>query len=205
MVPSVRHVAPLALALVLSVSANAFAQSSDVGVGLKVGGNRATTGGADVPTNVKAINGLTGGAFVSMTFGPSVGIQVEALFSQKGVGAFDGRDKTRLTVTYVDIPILLKVGKFGDKSASGGHVFVGPVVGLKVGAKATFNDTEITTFKDSDVRGLDLGITAGVGVNVGAIGLDARYTMGLRTIDSFANPDDIKNRVVSLIASYRFK
>ena len=48
-----------------------------------------------------------------------------------------------------------------------------------------------------NVKSTDFGSVLGFGLNVGPIYVDVRYNMGLSTIDDSANPDDIKNRVIS--------
>jgi hypothetical protein len=36
------------------------------------------------------------------------------------------------------------------------------------------------------------------------VGIDVRYTLGLRTVDDFDDPDDIKNKVISIMGTVGF-
>ncbi len=195
---------PLSLTALLMIPSTAKAQTSGVGVGVKAGMNSSTLAGPLI-TKATQLTGVTGGLFVSGAIGQMAGFQVEALLSQKGAKEVDGRDQSKVRITYLDVPLLLCIGSMGNKNSAGAHVFLGPTIGLKLNSSATYNGAALTEWKDSELSGLDLGLTFGAGATFGQFGLDARYTVGMRSVDSGTNPDDVKNRAFSLMLGYRFK
>ena len=195
---------PLVLIVFATVVPNAAAQGSDVGVGVKIGINVATITGPTA-TKTSQVTGGIGGLFAGGTFTDIVGYQVEALVSQKGATAVDGRDQAKLRITYLDIPLLIRVGTVGAQSSAGVNAFFGPVLSLKMSTSATYNGQTDTSFKDSNVKGNDLGFAIGAAGTFGKFSVDARYTIGMASIDATTNPNDLKNRTFSLMAGYRFK
>lgn len=183
----------------------ASAQTAGVGIGIKGGMNFSTVAGPNVTAAAKHVTDVTGGLFVSGSFSRIIGFQVEALLSQKGVKFASGADEGRLTVTYLDVPVLFRVGVLGDSDSSRAHVFLGSTMGLKLSSSATFNGTNDTSFRDTDVTRFDPGLTIGAAGTFGRIELDARYTFGLRTIFATAPPQDAKSRSFSVLAGYRVK
>lgn len=176
-----------------------------IGVGIKGGINLSTVAGPSV-TTAKQIVGVTGGPFVSGSFSRIVGFQVEALFSQKGAKYVSGVDQWKLRLTYLDLPILIRIGSLGDSGALGAHVFAGPTMSLKLGSSATYNGVNDTSFKNSDITGSDLGVTVGAGGSFGRIVVDARYTLGLRTLDATStSAENVKNRTFTVMAGFRFR
>jgi serine/threonine-protein kinase len=58
--------------------------------------------------------------------------------------------------------------------------------------------------KDGDVKIMDFGLIFGAGVEFGKITVDARYNLGLTTIDDSEEEADVKNSVISIMVGYSF-
>lgn len=186
-----------------TVGANASGGGPGISIGVLGGLNMSTLAAPLVPA-ISQLAGASAGASVNVRFNSMVGLEVDALFMQKGAKAFDGRDKSQLRINYIDMPVMLQVGSLDSSGGIGFHALAGPTVSLKIGSTATFNDVVVTSWKDSDVKSVDLGVTLGVGVTFGQFGVSARYTMGLSTIDADTVPDEVKNRTFSALVGYRF-
>jgi len=103
-----------------------------VGIGLKAGFNYSNLAlDPDVDLPIKATWGGVGGLFVVGEVSPSIALQLEALYSQRGVeDDVDTADATA-RLTFVDIPMTAR----WSPPASGAtrfHVFTGPQLGIKV-------------------------------------------------------------------------
>ena len=136
-------------------------------------------------------------------------IQPEVLFSTKGtrttydVLGFDGDVKFNLN--YIDIPVLA-VFKLGDDA----EIHVGPYFGYLVSASSDvdgdFDDYE--ELDRDDYKAWDYGLSAGVGFNVGAVQIGARYNYGLQKIADSDSADtalgDSKNSNAQVYVSFNF-
>jgi hypothetical protein len=191
----------------LVAPALAAGQTAPVEAGVKVGVNMATmtvSFDGDKLANDYRDNrtGIVLGGFVAKTYNGSVGLQVEALFSQRGVSFAAEGETAEFRVNYFDVPVLARIGT----TTSGGarlSALVGPTVSMKINRKLTLNNrTEAEDYDDTS--SVDLGLTFGGSVEIQRFIAEARYTLGLKDIDK--DPSDvIKNRTLSLLVGYRFK
>jgi hypothetical protein len=102
------------------------------------------------------------------------------------------------------VPLL---GRFKFAKGSPVSVLIGPSLGFRSsarldvpGAPAGFDDD----FED-EVERFDIGLVTGIGVDVGRLVLDGRYTWGLRNIaKNNEGPGEAKNRVFSATVGVRF-
>jgi len=117
----------------------------------------------------------------------------------------DGGDG-KIKLNYIEIPVLLKF-----KPAMEGNfkpaIFAGPAVGFLMSAKADDGEEE-EDIKDF-TKSIDFGIAFGAGFmymmeNGGGITFDARYTMGMGTIDDTEDDADVKNANISFMLGYSF-
>lgn len=146
--------------------------------------------------------GPTGGIFVASGSG-AVGIQVEALFSRKGTKIEDGLDEARITLDYVDFPLLLR---FNGMPANGTTFFAtfGPTIGVNIRARQEAPDGTETDIKD-DVEQIEYGLTGGLGVQVEGISLEARYTYGFSELNKMADDGTkIRHRTVTFLLGFAF-
>jgi len=203
----------MVVVLLLVLSGGLYSQIS-IGKGVKGGLNIATAGGADAEKfgAISAVTQFNAGVFVNIGLPGPLSIQPEVLYSVKGAkvaGTFSGTPfTTTATVTYVDIPVLLKFNiPLVPGSPVKPNIFAGPGVGILLTAKSK---TEVpgspTTESDdkSTTESMDFGAIVGVGVDVNLVAVtlmvDARYYFGLKTTDKSPAPGpfDVKNRVISV-------
>lgn len=140
-----------------------------------------------------------GGAFLNYPLTPKVSLQPEILVSSKGgelesegpseVGSA-GAYRSRYTLGYVEIPLLLKVMPWAEWPVRP-NVFAGPALAVKVFGDVGAESTE------ERLKRLDWGAAAGAGVdfklNTRRVMLDARYTFGLTNILELAGPPQVRN------------
>lgn len=177
-----------------------------VGIGLKAGFNYSNLAlDPDVDLPIKATWGGVGGLFVVGEVSPSIALQLEALYSQRGVeDDVDTADATA-RLTFVDIPMTAR----WSPPASGAtrfHVFTGPQLGIKVKAEVINDQLDMTSSISDQIKSWDLGWTAGVGVSMNRVSLDARYTFGLT--DLSAVDDDAgsaKNRTFTVLLGVQLR
>lgn len=191
------------------------ALAQDRQVGLKAGVNVASVvfeGDSSDSYNERRLGFLAGG-FTVLPVSGTMAIQIEALFSQKGAkfSVEEANIEATLELDYLDIPVMLRF----QGPASGStrlHVFGGPSMGYRMGARSKVSDTTFDFAEGSidniedEVERFDFGIVAGAGVDIGRrIVVDARYSWGLRAINKDTSEGgEIKNRLFSIMAGVRF-
>jgi hypothetical protein len=191
------------------------ASAQGIKLGVKGGVNIADVGGSDVSvlgtTETKA--GLIAGAFAEFMIGNMFAIQPEVLYSQKGTKVTEQGVEGKFKLDYVEVPLLLKVNIPIEGSKVHPHVYAGPAVALKASCKIEASGGGASASVDcedagAEITSTDFGVAFGGGVSVdvgGAeVGIDVRYTLGLRTVDDFDDPDDIKNKVISIMGTVGF-
>jgi hypothetical protein len=175
-------------------------------VGIRAGVNLADlsfSSETDV-TDSKNLTGLVAGLFATVPLNDIVAFQPEALFSMQGTKFSDAGESAKIKIDYFQVPLL---GKFKLGKGSPVAVLVGPTLGFRTrarievpGAPDDFSDDF-----ENEIKRFDLGLVTGVGVDVGRLVLDGRYTWGLTNIakDS-SDPGTAKNRVLSASVGVRF-
>lgn len=200
-----RVISAAAAAIVLLPVAAAAQSTYPTTFGFKVGVNSSTLNlsNSDIP-KVSSIWGAVGGAFVGRNISDNVGLQLEALFSQKGAEEDNSPSVGTIRLTYLDIPL---TARFGSTTSNDTHfhVFTGPQLGMRLKAEVTDEPLDVTRDIKDDTKSWDFGWTLGAGVEKGAVSLDARYTLGLTNISKFDSDGDIKNRVFTVLLGYRFR
>jgi hypothetical protein len=186
--------------------------SGNVQFGIKGGGNMAKITGADaqdINTTLKNKVGFVAGVFLAFNMGSVFTLQLEALYTMKGVNStytdIDTTYSDKIYANYIEIPLLLKF-RIPTPLVSP-FVFAGPAVGFKLSEKVTENGTEVpldqALFKNNDY-----GAIFGGGLNIGShFQIDVRYSMGLQKIISTIegeSPLDIKNGVWSATIGIAF-
>ncbi|MGA2362806.1 MAG: porin family protein [Candidatus Aminicenantales bacterium] len=187
--------------------------AANVQFGLKGGGNMAKITGADaqdINTTLKNKVGFVAGVFVAFNMGSVFTLQVEALYTMKGVDMevtnVDPTVSNKLSANYLEIPLLLKF-RIPTPLVSP-FVFAGPAVGFKLSEKLNVDGQDVplgqAIFKNNDY-----GAIFGGGLNIGShFQIDVRYSMGLQKV---VNPDppgttplDVKNGVWSATVGIAF-
>ena len=197
----------LATALLLILPSPAPAQE----LGVKAGVNSASlTPEEDEDPDTSRRLGLVAGAWVRIGGASRVSFQAEGLFSEKGV-TFEapGDDFFDVRVRYIEIPLLARADFGATGSAARAFVTGGVAPAFKVSArsKAVLDGEERVRGIDDAIYTPDLGLVGGAGVQFGRALIEARYTHGLRHINTDDNGDEdrIKNRVFSVTFGFRLR
>lgn len=160
-------------------------------------------------------SGFAVGAFLNVSTGGFFSIQPEVLFSQKGAKLQSEDGEATMKLSYVEIPVLLKVspmlvGATGFKP----FLYAGPVLGISAGCSISGEDEGISVDVDCgvgdfiDTKSTDLSAVFGAGgsfaVGRGTFSVEARYGLGLS--DVFDVEDmDVKNRAISVLVGYSIR
>lgn len=190
----------LGAALLASLAAPASAQAS---VGLKAGLNTSFFSGDDANDSGARL-GFVGGLTTRYAVNPSVAVQLEALYSQKGE-SYENRagldENTRLD--YIEIPASVRFGVPLSPLLDAG-VSLGGYVGIPLSGRIEVDGVRAT---DPEIN-TDYGALIGVDVGSGPVYVEGRYSLGLADAIDFdpvlGGDLDKKNQVVSFTLGYRF-
>ena len=137
----------LSLALLAGFAGAANAQSGVLKYGVKGGFNLSSyTGGGDIGSSTGFKPGFAAGLLVNYGLSDNTSIQVEGLYSQKGVfidqanyvntnTQYNGQ-QYRSTLSYIDVPVLFKINT--GESGKGFFFDLGPQASFAVGAREFF-------------------------------------------------------------------
>ncbi len=181
------------------------------GKGLKGGLNFANLRGDDVEDlDLNSKMGFCAGGFITYSINDMLAIQPEILFTMKGTKQeeelWGETFKQTISLNYLEIPVLAKLSIPGQGSFVP-NLFIGPYLAIKLTGKVKVEYAGESEEEDiEDLKGTDFGLVFGGGVDF-ALGsskvtVDARYTLGLTTIDASEWEADIKNGVFSLMVGY---
>ena len=178
----------LLIALFILTAISTKAQGFDVG--LKAGLNYNKISG--MPLTEGYVPGFHIGAFIEMGKN-TIGFQPELLFSQMGTkisndSASDFKPEEKINLTYLQIPLLLKI-KLG-KTLS---LHAGPQVGILMNKSKNVLENGEEAFKSGDFA-MDFGAQ----LTFGIIRVYGRYCIGLSDISDLENQDSWKNQVLQL-------
>lgn len=196
---------PVAIALVA-----AAAPAGAVEGGFKVGLSVATLHGS-LPTDGLVENspklGFGGGAWLAIPLGPTLSVQPELNYVQKGTslgsveltdpgGITLGTIKVLAAVDYLEMPLLLRVSIPVGGSAS--PYFVGgPVAGFRLSQKIKVSGIVSYSTDAAAFRGTDFGAALGAGLELGHGPMrgtfETRYTLGLTPAGQDSYSTDAKN------------
>ena len=212
-------------ALGLSLVAPASAQYPGPSVGVKAGLNVSNFSGDDAGGS-EARLGFVGGLTATVPITPTVGFQIEALYSQKGEeldgSIFDSdRDYTIDTrLDYLEIPASLRLSVPASPTLDLGLTlggYVGVPLSSDIDASGDVPATLLLDLEDDADLETDYGFLIGVDAGSGPFYVDARYTQGLADVFEFdpvtsgldREPGDLahvdrQNQVISLTFGYRF-
>lgn len=154
-------------------------------LGLKAGVNRSNVydgNGQDFKANAKM--GFAGGVFVGIPIGKFLGIQPEALISQKGykaTGTLLGTvySDTR-TTTFLDIPLQLQLKPANFLTVLAGVQYSYLLHQNDIYAFGSNNIAQDQEFKNDNVRKNIFGAVAGLDINVGHFVISAKACWDLQ-------------------------
>lgn len=193
----------LSLFLALAAAFVAVPASAQASFGLKAGLNTSFFSGDDAAESSPRL-GFVGGLTGRYAVTPTVAVQAEALYAQKG-DVFENTSgfKEVTKLDYVEIPASVRLSVPISPLMDAG-VSVGGYVGIPVKSEVHVDGT----FETDLDAGTDYGALIGVDVGSGPFYVDARYSFGLtEAIDYDPGLDlspDFKNQAISLTFGYRF-
>lgn len=199
--------AVLAAGSFVILPAAAFAQE----VGVKAGLNSAwLTPLEDETPDITPRLGPVGGVWVRAPFTRRVSLQAEGLFSEKGSEwDFPGFASWKYRVRYLEVPLLARADFGAPASTTRMFAVAGAAPAFKLSARTTIEFEGQTVTRDSAdaFYSLDVGLVGGVGVEIGRAQVEARYTHGLRHINTDDNGDGdrVRNRVVTVMLGFRIR
>jgi outer membrane protein W len=185
----------LVLLLCIIVSTG-FAQVG-VSKGIIGGLNLATLGGDNAPSGVKSVTGYAAGVYLELNIPGPFSFEANALYSMKGAKTEAGSITYTDTYGYVDVPILLKY--YFPVPAMSPYLCVGPMYSTLLSAKKKQEGGFLPgerDIKDGMAKG-DVGAVVGIGIGFSSFRIDARYNMGLSTLDKDGKLK-MYNRVISV-------
>lgn len=193
----------LILLLLLGLGSMALAQG--LSFGIKGGMNVANMSG-DSLSGTEGLAGVAVGAYASIGLLPNIAVQPEILFSQKGckeTGEILGTAyEATSRINYLEIPVLAKIS-FGAIVKP--YVLAGPYFSTMMGAtgEATIGGISASVDISDLFKSSDMGLTFGAGVQTPIkLSVEARYSMGLGSIDNIAPDENVKNSNVSLLIGF---
>lgn len=189
--------------LLLGVGSLALAQG--ISLGLKGGVNMSNIVGSGY-SGTKLNTGFSAGGYLTLSLLPSFAIQPEIYYTQKGWkesgtlfgSAYEGKSR----LNYLEIPVLAKFS-FGVLVKP--YFVAGPAFAtlLSAPAEVTIGGTTVTGDIDGVLKKSDLGLVLGAGVTTPIkLSLEARYTLGLSSIDDSGLDVTMKNSNISLLVGY---
>ncbi len=195
----------LAFSLIAVLATISFAQELSQ-FGVKAGLNRPSMRGDEVE-RVKLIhkNEMIAGGFVTIGLNETFAIQPEVYYVKKG------GDRERIsalydvTLTYVDIPILLRYNVQNDSKLKP-CFFIGPMLSFNLDGEYTIADYDQGV---DDWESFDFGLTWGAGVDMeffefGKIVLDLRYSIGFMNVSEAVATTKQKNQQLTILVGFSF-
>jgi opacity protein-like surface antigen len=205
----------LAASILFATGANVLAQAPQFGV--KIGGNLSTVTTTEDSEGLKSNPGFQIGVTLDYELAENVYLLSGLELVQKGFKVELEEDGLEYTLTgkplYLQIPIHI-----GYKFDLGNAKFVpqvGPYLAYGLGGKATTKmsvddvemdmSTDVDYFdEDNNVKKLDLGLTVGAGLEIGKIGVNLGYSLGLMNIADSDDDSSVKNGSLFITVGYKF-
>ncbi len=174
---------------VVMISTCSMAQGFHLGA--KVGANLGKIDGQSFQSGFNL--GYEAGAFAEIDFSKSLGIQPELLFNQTntkvasdGAAVFNVSTGDNIHLNYLSIPVLLRI------NASKLVTFhVGPQYSILVNNHETTLQNAGNAFKNGD-----FAMVGGLQLNLSALRIYGRYTIGLSDVSDVANRDNWKSQEI---------
>lgn len=145
--------------------------------------------------------GLTAGAFLNINIPLSpFAVQPEVLYSQYGVKSENSGEEFKLD--YIQVPVLLKVQFSPPLSLAKPNIYAGPYLGFNTSAKVTIDSQDEDL--DQLVRDTEIGVAAGLGLDVLNARFDLRYTIGVTPAYEDNFEDGERNMGISFTVGIAF-
>jgi len=155
--------------------------------------------------------GFSGGAFFCYQSSDMFALQPELIYSMKG-SKYEGTEMgmpfdATFTVEYLELPVLAKIILSTGETKP--YLLAGPALGILLSSEGKVEMGGISISDElEDVKSIDFGLVLGAGIDIdlgtGTLLFDARYNLGLTSIDDSVDDGDIKNSVISFNVGYLF-
>lgn len=180
--------------------------SQPLRVGIRAGFNFATWAGDNVNESAAESRvGVAIGGYATFALSSSLSLQPELYYSMEGTKTKESFGSATFSMDYIRVPLLVRVN-LPVNSQIGVHVVGGPNIGVLLNAEVEEGGQQLD-FKDN-ASAIDFGLSVGAGVDIplqaGGLNFEARYMLGLTSVDDTSDDADISNRVFSLLAGYYF-
>ena len=172
---------------------------------IRGGLSRATMSGVDLAgADLDARIGLSLGASATIPIQDNFSLRLDGGYVQKGYSAGSEGFEANLFLDYIELSGLGAVNLTPSGSPASVYALAGPSLAFNTKCEGSASYSlggESGTISEScgdDIRGIDLGITAGIGAVMAvsekmSLSVDLRYTLGLLSVDTTGD-EDIKNR-----------
>ena len=172
---------------------------------IRGGLSRATMSGVDLAgADLDARIGLSLGASATIPLQDNFSLRLDGGYVQKGYSAGSEGFEANLFLDYIELSGLGAVNLTPSGSPASVYALAGPSLAFNTKCEGSASYSlggESGTISEScgdDIRGIDLGITAGIGAVMAvsekmSLSVDLRYTLGLLSVDTTGD-EDIKNR-----------
>ena len=205
----------------LAIATPAFAQNSNqtqVNTGLGIGALAGISWTKARPENDFSDLGITNdngtGFLVGIWFGGNrdgrAGLMGELSYATKKVALHDEFDNTlEIERKYIEIPVLLRINTgYRERDKPSLYFLVGPVFDIQFDTKRFEDDVEQND-PDDFYQGLEIGLMFGAGFEVARVGIEGRYSWGLRSVLGTDAAEDsgfgkTKLNTFSIVAKIRF-
>lgn len=187
------------LILVLTLAFAVAANAEGTAFGIKAGVNFANIAGDDTD-DLNSLTGFVGGGFVDIPMSPTLSIQPEVFYSQKGAKYEELGTDVSIKLDYVDIPVLLKFTMTGEGARP--YFLFGPSLAFSVSSKVSADGESMDL---DNVASTDFGLVFGIGVNFQKFLIEGRYGLGLSDInDDETVTESNNNTAFQLMLGYGF-
>lgn len=210
------HGLVLAAALA-ALAAGAAPAGAQAAVGVKAGAALASLSGAQ---DSESRTGLVAGGYLGFALGDRLAIQIEAVYAVRGgegvgIGANaldDAAEPSDIRLSYVEVPLLIRAGYPGERLLP--SLFLGPYVGFLVSCGLTLSDGSEGDCDDEaraawfNPRSTEYGLLFGGGldwaVGESTIFIDARYSLGLGSVQDRDDAMDLRNQGLTITGGFAF-
>ena len=204
--------------LFLGIPGQAFAQGGGGGFGIKGGLVWADLRGDDQGPgfDFERRSGFAAGAFFLLESG-GLRLQPEFIYTRRGADLLSGFDvdddvtSAKLQMDYLEVPLLVKLGGRRGPLTAGNQpvLFFGPYAAVQIDSKVVVDvgDQKDETDVSDVFEDLDYGIVLGLGMDFSKLGLEFRYTLGLRNLlvlDPDDDPFELKHTAFAIYGSWAF-
>jgi Outer membrane protein beta-barrel domain len=189
----IKQISIVALSLVFLNTTIKAQQTDEARFGFKGGVNFTNLNGGDNEKAEQSI-GYNVGVFGKFPIGEVFSIQPELYYTTKGSTVTyknliqTGRAKYKFN--YIELPLI-----FVANIAENINVHLGPYASYLISSKFNNETPEsLFTFNENDYNKLDAGAAAGVGIDIGNLGIGARYYYGFLQVGKDGDIQNTSNR-----------